>query len=253
MSAYCEREDVRKVLQKTTQKFGTNQLGDDIVDAAIESVSDWFKRESQHHFYDSGGGTTLVETAAATASNLLLDVPSSPHRQDKQLFRTSRGSTKYPQTRAGGYVRVQLPRFDVESIDALEVREVDGEVTDWVADADFVEGKGEDYYLQLDEEYGIGRSYLYLNASSIGGRVDFDDLLTVECTYGIDYQDSAWDGVRRGIAALAGAQVITDDDVISQLPDNGSLIGVDTQVDQLVNIAMSEPGTLSEYLQVAVQ
>ena len=70
MPAFCEREDVRRVLQKSDRKFGSDQLSDDIVDAAIESVSTWFANQTDAYFYDSGGGGTLVDTTPATATGI---------------------------------------------------------------------------------------------------------------------------------------------------------------------------------------
>lgn len=254
MPAYCEREDVRLALQKSTAKFGDKQLSDDIVDAAINGVSSWLAAQGDVHFYDSGGGTTLIDSTPATATGIIQSVPSTPHRQNGQLLvtRKSGGSVMYPNTKDGTHVRVKLPAHYVESIDKLLVRDRGGGATDWVASNDIQEGRDEDYYLQVDGSNNYGLSYLYLRADSIGGRRSFDDLLTIDITYGRDEQDTSWADVRRGVAALAGAQVITDDDVVASIPDNGSLIGVDTQVQQLVNIALDEPGALAPYMPAAV-
>jgi hypothetical protein len=254
MVAFCEREDVRLVLQKSTAKFGDKQLSDDIVEAAITGVSGWLAAQGDVHFYDSGGGTTLVDNSPATAEGIIESVGASPHRQGRQVFYTTRGAgqPKYPNTKDGTHVRVKLPAHYVQSIDRLEVRDRDGDVEDWVAASDKTEGRGEDYYVQVDASDAYGKSYLYLRADSIGPRRSFDDLLTIDLTYGRDEQDQPWPSVRRGVAALAGAQVITDDDVIASIPDNGQLIGVDTQIQQLVNIALDEPGALNGYMPAAV-
>jgi hypothetical protein len=256
MPAFCETEDVRKVLQKSPEKFGDKQLSTDIVEAAIESVSGWLAAAGDVHFYDSGGtASDLVDTSPATAEGIIESVASTPHRQSGQLFhsRKTGGALKYPNTKDGTHVRVQLPAYYIESIDRLAVRDRDGDVTDWVAASDKAEGRGEDYYLQVDASDAYGRSYLYLRADSIGPRRSYEDLLTIDITYGRDEAEQPWPDVRRGVAALAGAQVIADDDVIAALPDNGSLIGVDTQVQQLINIALEDPGTLSPYMPAPVE
>lgn len=254
MIAYCELKDVQNVLQKSDAKFGDKQLGADIVESAITGVSRWFQRRSSHHFYDANADAAdLIGDTPATASNLALDVPSSPHRQGKQIFRNTRGTTRYPVTHAGQFCRVTLPKYGVESIDRLFVREFGGDGTDWVADTSKAEGRGEDYYLRTADENGFKRSYLYVNAGSLGAHEDFTELLEVDVTYGVDYQETAWDDVRRGIAQLAAAQVIVDDDVIAQVPSEGSLINAQTQYDQLVDLPMDRLGHLSDYLGRAVE
>jgi len=254
--AFCEREDVRQVLQQTTRKFDeSDQLSTDIVQAAIESVSRWFANQTDAYFYDSSGGGTLVDDAPASTEGIIQSVASSPHRQGTQVFVSDRGAAqpKYPNTRDGTFVRVQLPALFVESIDRLEVRDRNGGVTDWISDPDKLEGRDEDYYLQVDGSDNYGRSYLYLRAASIGRRKSYTDLLTIDVTYGLDAADRDWADVRRGVAALAGAQVIVDDNVIAGLPDNGSLINVTTQHEQLRELGIaSDVANLSPYMGASV-
>lgn len=249
--AFAELEDVRHALQKSTRKFGSDQLSDDIVDAAIQSVSAWFQAQTDAYFYDSGANGTLVDAEPATAEGIIESVGSSPHRQGRQVFATRRGAAqpRYPNTKDGTFVRVQLPALFVDSVDRLAVRDRGGGVTDWVAASDKAEGRDEDYYVTVDGSDSYGRSYLYLRASSIGARESFDDLLTIDITYGLDQQDRDWQDVRRGIAGLAAAQVVVDDDVIAQLPDQGSLIGATTQQDQLRELGVaSDVANLDPYM-----
>lgn len=254
--AFCEREDVRLVLQETTRKFSeSGQLNEDIVQAAIEAASTWFATQTDAYFYDSVGGGTLVDDAPATATGIIESVGSSPHRQGSQVFASKRGAgqPKYPNTRDGAFVRVQLPALFVESVDQLLVRDRNGGATDWIADPDKTEGRDEDYYLQVDGSDNYGRSYLYLRAASVGARQSYTDLLTIDVTYGLDEADRSWQDVRRGIAALAAAQVIVDDNVIAQLPDNGSLISATTQHDQLRELGVaSDVANLSPYMGAGV-
>lgn len=258
MPAYCEEEDVQEALQESDTKFGTGELASGNVQAAINGVSAWFQRRSNAHFYDSGT-PTLIDSSAATASNVTLSIPGSPHRQPGQIWQVSeRGfQASYPNTHTGQYVRVKLPYRFVESIDTLEVRDPGGDWTDWTADADIVEGKGEDYYLRTDGESQYGRSYLYIHAGSLGGRVSFEDVLEMDLSYGLDYQDTAWDDVRRGVAALAGSQLLSDSDVLAGLPEQASLPGYETIVDRLsgqaLSLAENAGGYLSPYLRVPVQ
>lgn len=255
--AFCEREDVRHVLQKSTRKFDeSNQLSNDIVEAAITSASQWFATQTDAYFYDSSGSGTLVDSTPATATGIIESVASSPHRQGGQVFRHRRGSgqPRYPNTKDGVYVRVQLPALFVESIDRLAVRDSGGGVTDWVTESDILEGRGEDYYVTVDGSDSYGRSYLYLRAGTLGARRSYEDILTIDVSYGLDAEtERDWQDVRRGIAALAAAQVVVDDNVLAQLPDNGSLIGVATQHEQLRDLGVaSDVANLSPYMGAAV-
>lgn len=233
MVAFCTPDDVRKALQEL-------DLSGDIVEAnvtpAINAASRWFARATNGHWYDSSGSAPL-STSARSASDVELDVPSSPHRRDAQLYHDD--ARKYPTTRNGPYARLPLPHHYVESITTLNVRGPAGDYADWTTESDRVEGRGEDYYLVTPGQESYGRTYLHIRANSIGPRVDYEGLLSLGYDYGLDAQDTGWQDVRRGIASLAAAEVMDSDDVIAQIPDNGNLVGVQTQHDNLVNAAAS--------------
>jgi len=230
---YCEPDDVREALQETDLSGPINAT---IVTSAITGVTQWFRRRARTHVYDSGGGTTLIPTEAATTSTVSLDVPSSPHTQDRQLFRSESG-VRYPVTRAGPYAKIRLPHRDVSSLTTLEVRDRDGGVTDWTAESDKAEGRGEDYYVQADDADGYGRTYLYLRAASIGPRTDYEELLTVGYEYGRDAANEGIDDITTGIANLAAAEVVEDDGVIAQIPDNARLVNVSTEYQHYLDLA----------------
>ena len=233
-TGYCETDDVRQALQETELSGPTNST---IVTSAVTAVSRWFARATNTHWYDSNAGTnSLLDTAAASASDVRLDVPSSPHRQDRQLFRETYG-IRYPVTKNGPYARVRLPHPYVSSVTKLFVRDRGGDVEDWVAASDKEEGRGEDYYVARRGQNSYGRTYLFIRAESIGPRVDYGGLLTLEYDYGLDWQTEEWDDVRRGIANLAAAEVVDDDSVLAQIPDNGQLVGVQTQHQNLIDTA----------------
>lgn len=227
---YCEEQDVLDVLQE--ESLG-GALGSQFVEPTIEAVSDWLRRQSRRHWYDSTGASSdLVATTAESVSTVRRDVPSSPHTQDRQLF-NSDGDARYPVTSHGRYAKIPLPHGYVQSITTLKVRQRDGSVEDWVAASDKLEGRGEDYYVQQDGRDSYGRSYLYVQAASIGPRTDFDGLLTLGYDYGLDAATDEWQDVRRGVATLAALELVTDDDVLTAIPDDGQLVGIDTQYDQL--------------------
>jgi hypothetical protein len=259
MTAYATPDDVQTVLQESDAKFGSNELSTGNVTAALEAASSWFRNRSKAHFYDSTDTSGDLDTSTATATNIQYSVPSSPHRQSGQLHKVSdQGvSQRYPNTHTGRYCRVNLGFRFVDSIDKLEVRNLGGEVTDWVAEPEFSEGRGEDYYTVVRGPEARGRSYLYIHAPSLGAQLSFEDILSVDLSFGADYSSVGnVTEVRRGIAALAGAQLVADDDVLAGLPDGASVMGVDTEVQQLVNQAFGfgdSSGFLGPWLQTAVE
>lgn len=258
-TAYTTPSDVQQVLQEANASFGSNELSTGNVEAAIHGASRWFQNRSKAHFYDSNATGGTLDTATATATDITLSVPSSPHRQSGQIWKVSDDtvSQRYPNTHTGPYCRVTLPHRFVDSIDRLLVQEYGGDAEDWVASSEFTEGRGEDYYVVSRGPSSYGRSHLYIHGGVLGAHLSFEDILTVDLSYGLDYQESAWDDVRRGVAALAGAQLIDDDNVLAGLPEGGSALGVETQVQKLVSQALGSEqgmeGYLSPYLKVAVE
>lgn len=258
--AYATPDDVQAALQEADAKFGTNELSTNNVEAAIHGVSSWFRNRSKAHFYDStASGSSVLDSTTTTATNIQYDVPSSPHRQSGQLWQVSEQgvSQRYPNPHTGRYARVNLGYRFVDSIDKLEVRELGGGVTDWVASSEFSAGREGDYYTVVRGPEARGRSYLYIHVGTLGAHLSFEDILSVDLSFGADYSSVGnVGGVRRGVAALAGAQLVTDDDVLAGLSDNANLVGVDTQVQQLVNQALGygeTSGFLGPWLQTAVE
>jgi len=234
MDGYCQPEAVRTALQETDLSGPTNT---DIVTDAIVGVSTWLRKQSGRHWYDSNAGDSdLIPNSPETATTVRLTVPNSPHAQRDQVFyHADTGDVRYPVTTDGPYARISLPHAYVDSLDALTVRDRAGGVTDWTTDAEYQEGRGEDYYVQEEDKEGYGASYLYIRAASIGARRDFDGVVTADYTYGLDDAEESWDDVRRGVALMSAAQVVVDDDVLTAIPDNGQLVGVDTQAQRLLD------------------
>jgi hypothetical protein len=257
---YATEDDVQAALQETDAAFQETPLGSTNVENAVKTASRWLKRKSDSHWYDSNAGSSsLLSSSPATATDLRMDVPSSPHAQQGALFRSDKGAygvSEYPVTHAGQYARAttaagepRIPAKHVEAIDALRVREFGGDVTDWVASSDIQQGRGEDYYLVVDGKNSGGRSYLYIHAGSLGARHDYEDVLTVDVTYGQDWQDGPWADVRRGVAHLAAAELVQDDDVLTSIPDGVALSNVDTQVQLHLDRAFDTPGYLDTYVE----
>jgi len=241
---YCEPEDVRRVLREASFDGALGQ-DSEIVDDAILGQTQMLRRRTRRHWYDSGGAASdLVSTSPRSVGNIRLNVPSSPHRQDRQLFRGETG-VRYPATYSGPYARVRLSHYDVDSLTALQVRDSDGGVEDWVASGDYTAGRGGDYYLHTSSD-DEGRSHLYIRGASIGPRVDYQDLLTVGYDYG---RDGVPETIRRATALLATEELVLDEDAKTAIPDQGQLVSLESKADQFHKRAMAK---LEPYLEAPV-
>jgi len=238
MPAYCAPEDVRQALQKEDLDHG---YGPEIVATTIRAVSEWLANRTNGHWYDpTASPGDLVSDTARAAERVRLDVPASPHRQRGQRSHGTRlgsGDARYPVTTRGPYARLPLPHPYVQSLTALRVRDRSGDPVDWTAASDKTEGRGEDYYVERPGQQSYGRTYLFVRAAAIGPRYDYDGILSLNYEYGLSADAESWDDVRRGVASLTAAEVVDDDSVLAQIPENTRLVGVDTEYDNLVSMA----------------
>jgi len=242
---YCEPDDVRRVLQKS-EFVGGLDADPLIVEQAITSQSEATREFTDRHWYDPDAGVeAVVATESLSAEEIRVDVPSSPHPQDRQLFVHER--ERYPVTTDGPYARVRLPHCAVSSLTALRVRDHSGDVTDWVADGEHEEGRGEDYYLATPTDGSkAGRSYLYIRAATLPVVTNYRGLLTLAYDYG---RAEIPDSVRRATAFLAAHELVIDDEEAIGIPDNGQLVNVQTKADQYKDRALT---LLDPYLSEAV-
>lgn len=232
-AGYCEPEDVRRVLQEAGF---TGALDQDplIVEQAITSQSETTRERTDRHWYDpDAAADDLVYDAVLSATDMRLDVPSSPHAQHDTMFVD--GRERYPVTTDGPYARIRMSHCAVSSLTALRVRDAAGDVTDWVAAADKAEGRGEDYYVGTPTDGGkAGRSYLHIHAGVLPVVRNYSGLLTVDYDYG---RAAIPDSVRRATAFLAAHELVIDDDAQVSIPDNGQLVNVQTKAEQFKNRA----------------
>lgn len=224
--AYCTPEDVRKQLQDVDLDGPTSE---EFVKATIVGESEWVQEETNRHWFatDSFEGTLAIEPL--THDHDEQDIPSSPHADHVQAFRGGRRRQKprYPVRYAGPYTRVALQRRDVSDITELLIRQQDGSVVDWVDDDRRTEGRGEDYYVQVDD--ASGRSHLYLHTGSLPHLSDFDAAVTVSYEYGTELTQT----VRTAVASIAAAKLLRDDEQATAIPDSGQLVSLETKADTL--------------------
>jgi len=226
MDGYCERQDVLDVLQEADLSGALGQRPE-IVDSAIVGLTEYLRDQTGRHWYDSGT-SSLLPTSEVTATEMRYDVPSSPHPTDRQLY--NHDVERYPVSTDGPYCRITLDHHDVSTLDALRVRDYSGDVTDWTSDPEYVQGRGEDYYLATPTDGGkAGRTALYVRAAALPAVVDYEGLLTLDYSYGTD---SVPESVRRMTALLAASELVVDDVFQQAIPDDGQLVNVQTRADE---------------------
>lgn len=227
---YCTLEDVREVLQELDL---TGPVGPGFVEGAILGESEWIQEDTNRHWFDASGieddDDNLVATEPLIHEFDEQDIPSSPHSDNVQTFRggKTRGTARYPVRHAGPYTRVPLTRRDVRELTKLLVRNQDGSVTDWINDDRREEGRGEDYYVQVNDS--TGQSYLYLHTGSLPRLSDYGSAVTVSYEYGVDEVPKT---LRTATACLAAAHLLRDDEGAVGIPDSGQLIPVETKADK---------------------
>ena len=236
--AYCTLEDVREVLQKAEISFGDAELADEFVEAAIFGESEWIQEDTNRHWYDADAEIDdpddILADGPLTHEHDEKDVPSSPHSDHVQMFGRGRGrQARYPTRFAGPYTRVALTRRDVSEITELLVRQQDGSVDDWLANGRRSEGRGEDYYVQIDDALGMSR--LYLNSKSLPRLSDFGAAVVATYDYGIPQIPKT---VRTATACFAGAHLLRDDESAVAIPDSGQLMSLETKADKLYDRGM---------------
>lgn len=236
---YCTAEDVRTALQEASlDADGGGPLSTTIVESAIAAQTDWLRRETKRHWYDpdadSDGNTTtdILPSSPRSVTDDNYDIPSSPHAGHAQLAVDE--NVRYPVTQGGGYAEVRLGYRDVQSITTLLVRAGGRDYTDWTAaGSGKTQGRGEDYYLEADPRTDIAD--LYIDTHGLHPRQDWSNAVVVSVDYGTT---PIPESIRQAQAALAGADLVMDDDVKTAIPSDGQLIAVETKADRLIKQAM---------------
>jgi hypothetical protein len=229
---YCTTEDVREVLQETSAAFGSNELDTAFVEAAILGESERIQETTNRHWYvPTAPASVLVSDSPRTHSEDEQDIKAGPHAGNSQLFearRTGQAKPEYPVLHGQRYTRVQLFRRDVSAITELLVRQTDGSYDDWTTDPDIVQGRGEDYYLQVNDSTGI--TYLYLNAAALSPLSDYGAAVIATYEYGVDELPKT---VRQATASRAAASLLREDETKQAIPDDGQLVSLDSKADEL--------------------
>ena len=224
--AYCTVDDVRSALQETVSSFESGAIGadnHDVVVNAITAQSEWLQEWSNRHWFEPNG-------LEADEYDIIATEPLT-HSYDEQDIETSAvmlaDDPIEPSTTSGRYTAVSLFRRDVTKITELLVLNTDGGFDDWVSDPDREEGRGNAYYLQVDDANGW--TTLYLDTDAIDddgdpddpddhGVTDYRNAVVVSYEYGIEGVSRT---VRQSIAMLAATFLLTNDDAALGIPDSG--------------------------------
>jgi len=269
---YCTVEDVRRVMQENTTGWENDNLADDnfqmVVDA-IAGLTDWIDTKTKRHWYVEGGldedTQNLIATAprtrddehdftttAATVdgqdvppfrlsanSDALLETPPRGHHdyfdedryaEPKRNLRVSFGEY-HPREDGPAYTPIEFDRKDVSEVTELLVANADGSLDDWTG-PDYtggigVENSGEDWWVRVNNR-GVTQLYLDINALD-------DDLASLSKAVYVTFaygNDDLTMTVRRGVAHLAAAILVVDDEFQAGLPDQGGLINVETKAER---------------------
>ncbi|MFD1512459.1 hypothetical protein [Halomarina rubra] len=233
---YCTPEDVRKVLQ---ENLLSGEINPDIVRASILGQTEWVQERTHRHWFEASEASTEEVLAASPRTHFedVLSIPSSAHAQHSQL--PHRRERRYPRQMSGSYTRVRLTRRDVVDVTELLIGSSGGAFVDWTSKR--TEGRGEDYYLQVDAS--TGATDLYLDTRSLAPLRNYDDAVIATYDYGIDGVPHT---VRRGVALRSAAQLVLDDDAEVGIPDSGQLVSLESkaqamerQADELLSIHLT--------------
>lgn len=269
-AGYCTVDDVRRVLQETELSFNEGALGENgsqLVVDAIAGLTEFIDSKAKKHWYVTGGLSNDTEGVVPTAaksrddeedltthgatvdgadvpefhlsenSDALLESPPRGHHEyfnedryaePKQNLRLAFG--KRHDESVPAYTPIQLARKDVSAVNELMVVNADGGFDDWTG-PDYSGGvgnsfRGDDWWVRVNNR---GVSQLYLNIHAMD-----DDLASLSKAVYVDfdYGDSELTmTVRRGVAYLAAADLVVNDEFRTALPDDGQLINVETKSD----------------------
>jgi len=226
---YCTVDDVRRALREADLPGDAAQDRDILIDA-ITAQSEWLEKQTKRHWYAPGGVTDdtddLIPASTRTRSDeediptpvaAAVDGPIAPRIAHEVGDRR--------------YSRIRLARRHADTLARLEVLDDTG-YTDWVQDSDYSEGRGEDYYLQVNNS---GKSELYLDVTNVYDEEEDEWLLDqwtnavyLEFSYGDDEFPQT---VRRAVAFRAASDFV--EDAAIQIPNNAEVYGAESLAEQL--------------------
>lgn len=272
MDGYCTVDDVRKVLQEADLTGALAENDNQLVVDAIAGLQEPIETATHKHWYVEGGlagdDEGVVPTSAKTRndehdipthggfvhgaseddarrrlranSDALLEAGRHDvtrrdrYREPKREIRIATGdafSMRWPRDDgAPAYTRLRLNRKDVTAVNDLMVVNEAGGYDDWTSDKTGGIGnahRGEDYWVRINNR---GVAELYLDVHTMD-----DDLHTFANAVYVDFEygdDELPMSVRRGVAQLAAAEIVLDDEAVVSIPDAGQLVNLETKAER---------------------
>ncbi len=265
---YCTVDDVRKVFQEASLSGALAENSNQLVVDAIKGWTDQLQTWTHKHWFDGGGSIddpegvlatdTLTRedehdfsTHAATVdgeaeeprywnrnSDDLLEQDGDDWRyyRDREIDKRGRLRISFgdfdprfgPENTTPAYTRIRLNRKDVTAVNELMVVNSEAGFDDWTGpDYDGGVGnsfRGDDWWVRVNNR---GVSELYIDVQALP-----DDIPSLSKAVYVDFDfgdDEIPMSVRRGVAHLAAAQLVIDEEFQGGLPENGQLINVETK------------------------
>lgn len=283
MSGYCSVTDVERILQ---QRNLPDKWGPQTVIDAITAQTEWVEANTRRHWFEAApdddpeeviftsnrsrddehsipthggfviGASERQPSFRRRSSDALMEHhrPSDRRRrkrQRKQEIRIAFGDVH--DSDVSTYTRIRLERKDVSALDALYIADEDGEFVDWTEESgidigvDLKRPQGEDAWVRINN-MGVAELYIDIHTmdDEFGLPPSFSNAVYVEFEYGVDDLPM---GVRRGVAALAAAQLVLDDEGGISITDAGQLVNVETKSEALDRWAIGETSHLEPHLE----
>lgn len=254
-TGYCTVTDVRRVFQEVDLTGALAESNNQFVVDTITAVSSTVEKATKRHWYDSGGvdgDDRNVIPADPQSRDDEFDLPSQGavafgaadadrrSRESRTVFSTGPSGPGIKESiRIGAgnlddetvptYARITLARKDVSSLDRLLVINADGAYDDWVASSDYDTGvglpnRGADAWVRLNNG---GVSELNIDVHALdNGIPSLARAIYVTVSYG---KDEVPQRIRRGVAFLAAADLVLNDEFVTAIPDDGQLTSLETK------------------------
>lgn len=277
-NGYCTVDDVRRVFQDADLTGALEESDNRTVVDAIESVSRTVEWATLRHWYAPDGvdgdaqGVVAVDAKSRddehdipTHGGFVIGDSERRHRRRKnsdalmesgrrRRGRRSRIRDRKREIRIStgdvdalkppvdesipAYTRLRLGRKDVSAVSELLVIDGDGAYEDWAAEKTGGIGqsnRGDDWWVRINNK---GVAELYLDVHAMDDDIaSFANAVYVDIDYG---QEGLPMDVRRGVAHLAAAELVVDDELVVSIPDNGQLVGVETKADRWERIGKTK-------------
>jgi len=225
---YCTVEDVRRALREAELPGDAAQDRDILIDA-ITAQSEWLEKQTKRHWYAPGGVSDDTDDLIPTSTRTRDDEESIPTPVAAAVDGPIAPRIAH-EVGDRRYSRIRLARRHADTLARLEVLDDTG-YTDWIQDSNYSAGRGEDYYLQVNNS---GKSDLYLDVTNLYDEKEDEWLLDqwtnavyLEFSYGDDEFPQT---VRRAVAFRAASDFV--EEAAIDIPNNAEVYGVESLADQ---------------------